>query len=136
MTKMGMKKTVKPVRTTKKFNRRQFIKKLDSLFSKYVRSDFTCEYCGKTVGLMHCHHGVVHRRYMHTRYELDNCACLCVACHNFLSDFPGINTEFFKKRLGEKRFEQLEILARTEGKVDLEAIEVELKRKIKELNNG
>jgi len=108
------------------------VDKLDVLFSKYIRlkANYACEYCGGN-GQTHCHHGVVHRRYKNTRYEEDNCACVCVSCHWYLGDFPQINTQFFRKRIGLDRMEQLEILARSGGKIDRVEISKNLKEKIK-----
>lgn len=95
--------------------------KLDILFSRYIRSKAggVCEYCGKTPSPRgyHCHHGVVGRRYLNTRWEIDNCCALCLSCHNFFDDFPSINNDFFKKRIGSQRMEELEIIARTPHKM-------------------
>lgn len=114
------------------------VDKLDSLFSKYIRlkAGGKCEYCGETPNPRgyHCHHGVVGRRYLNTRYEEDNCAALCMACHNLFGDFPSINNDFFLKRIGSKRMEELEIIARTYRKMTPERrkeIETKLKEKIK-----
>ena len=108
---------------------------LDTLFSQYMKlkAGGVCEFCGQTPHPKgyHCHHGVVGRRYLNTRWEEDNCAALCMACHNILSDFPSINTEFFKKRLGTKRYEEIEIIARTYWKMTKERRE-EIKQKLKE----
>ena len=95
--------------------------KADRLFSAMVRkrADNKCEYCGLQKNTLHCHHGVVHRRYLNTRYLLDNCVCVCVGCHNYLGDFPQINTEFFIKRIGTGKMEQIQNLARAiNGKFD------------------
>ena len=115
MTKIGQKK---------KLRQRSLQRKADILFSQIVRqrAGNKCERCGKT-GTLHCHHGVVHRRYLNTRYEFDNCASLCVNCHNLLGDFPKINTEWFIKRIGLERMEELERLAHTNtGKFDYEEV--------------
>ncbi len=110
----------------------------DVLMSKYVKllAGGVCEWCGKTPDPMgyHNHHGVAGRRYKNTRWEPDNCVALCLSCHNFLSDFPKINTEFFIKRLGSDRVEQLEILARSQPlKRDEKQIRADLRVKIKGL---
>jgi hypothetical protein len=132
-TKMGSRRKT-PKKPIKKKSRSSLKLKLDLLFSKYIRdrADNKCEYCGKT-GRVECHHGVVHRRYMNTRYEPDNCIVLCGGCHRFFSDFPKINIEFFRKKIGSDRMEQLEILARSQVKPDLEQIEADLKVKIKKM---
>jgi len=48
-----------------------------------------------------------------------------------LGENPYIHTEWFKKRLGSERFEQLNILANTVHKVDEMDIRDKLKEKIK-----
>lgn len=129
-TKIGCRRTT-PKKPLKK-KRSTIIAKLDKVFSGIVitRAGHQCEYCGEPKKVLACHHGVVHRRYRNTRFELDNCACVCVACHWMLGDFPKINTEFFKKRIGSDRMEQLQILARSGKKLDLEAIEKDLREKM------
>jgi len=50
-----------------------------------------------------------------------------------MHDFPSVHKDFFVKRLGMDRIEQLEIIARSDNKPDLTVIEAELKTKLKEL---
>ena len=109
---------------------------LDILFSKYIRAkaDFTCEYCGikpNPKGL-HCSH-FIGRRYRNTRWLEDNVACLCFGCHNLMHDFPSIHRDYFTKRLGSDRLEEMEILARSGSKVDLGEIKDTLGRKIERI---
>ena len=111
---------------------------LDTLFSKYIKlkAGGVCEYCGKTPSPQgyHCHHGVAGRRYLNTRWEEDNCAALCLNCHNLFGDFASINKTFFEKKIGTKRYEELEIIARTYHKMSKdrkETIKASLKEKIK-----
>ena len=110
------------------------IDKLDTLFARYVklRANYECEYCGKRAKSqgMHCAH-FIGRRYKNTRWITDNAACLCMACHNLMHDFSTIHNEFFTKRLGSDRVEQLEIIARTYAVPDKKKIEADLKEKIK-----
>ncbi len=96
---------------------------LDDLFSKFIRlrAGGKCEYCGeysKPRGY-HCHH-FVGRRYLNTRYEPDNGVALCMACHNLMGDFPKISHDFFVKKVGSERAEELEIIARTYNKMTKE----------------
>ena len=109
-------------------------KRTDTLWilcSKCIRAKGYCEICGRSGLQLHAHHGVVHRRYVNTRYEEDNLICVCVSCHNELHDFTDLNVEVFRKRIGRDRMEQLSILARSGKKVDKEAIKQSLKEKIK-----
>ena len=104
--------------------RKIMIVKLDKLFSTYMRAknEYRCEYCDNG-GRTENHHGVVHRRYMNTRYNEENCVCLCSGCHRLFSDFPRINNDFFIKRNGSDSLEEIEILARSGKKVTLEELE-------------
>ena len=81
---------------------------LDSAFSKYVRllADDKCEYCGEASTQVHHFHG---RRKLSTRYDRDNVCSICFVCHQGFHEHPNIATDFFKKRLGSERYEQLNI---------------------------
>ncbi len=106
---------------------------LDILFSHLVRlkAEGICEYCGKQTRLECSHfHG---RRKQSVRYDEDNACALCFSCHQFLGENPYVHTEFFKKRLGSKKFELLNIRAQKIEKVSKEALAIYLKSKIKEL---
>ena len=50
---------------------------------------------------LHCSHYVGRGRYS-TRFEPLNAVALCYGCHRFFTSHPIDHTEFFKKRLGEK----------------------------------
>ena len=95
---------------------------LDVLFSRVVRQrpNGKCEFCGKQRKLQTSHfHG---RRKRNTRWDLDNAAGLCFSCHQFLGEHPNIHTDWFRKRLGSERFEQLHVRAMTIVKVDKDKI--------------
>ena len=98
-------------------------------------ADNHCGYCGKwfDFGRLQCSH--FHgRRKRATRYDEDNCVALCMSCHMYLGENPYAHTEFFKKRLGSEKFDQLNIRANTPHKIDKEVIKAELKEKIKLLD--
>ena len=109
------------------------IDKLDVLFSQFIRlrAGGKCEYCGKPTERLECSH--FHgRRKRSTRYDPDNAAGVDFTCHQYLGSNPYAHTEFFKKRLGSERFEQLNIRAEmTPAKLDRTKIEVDLREKIK-----
>ena len=67
----------------------------DVLFSNIIRSrdGWTCCECENQVD----------ERY----YDLDNCTALCYGCHRFLGGRPLEHTEFMIKRLGKKKFKEL-----------------------------
>ena len=115
----------------------------DKVFSQFIRmramvDSGGCEYCGRQVESykqLQCSH-FVGRRYQNTRFEPDNACGLCYTCHNLFHDFSSINQDFFTKRIGTKRMEELEVVARTIKKMTKErreAIKADLKEKIKRL---
>jgi len=105
---------------------------LDVLFSRVVRlkADYICEVCGQKKSVLHCSH-FIGRRYRNTRWLEDNACCVCYSCHNYLDEHPRIHSEFFKKRIGSDRIEQLEILAHSGVKVDLDEIKEQLQGKLR-----
>ena len=113
---------------------------LDILFSQYIRllADNHCEYCGRYESNLQCSH-FHSRRKANTRYDPDNCCGLCFSCHRFLGENPYAHTEFFKKRLGSERFEELntraEVITRC-SKKDKEKMKADLTAKIKLLKEG
>ena len=114
------------------------VDKLDILFSQFIRlrADGKCEYCGKYVGLarLQCSH-FVGRRKRATRYDSDNACALDFSCHTYLQEHPYQHTEWFKKRLGSEKFEQLNIRAEQIVKIDKEATKADFLEKIRRLQN-
>ena len=106
---------------------------LDILFSKLVRlrANGICEYCGK-VGSQTSHFHS--RRKRSVRWDLDNACWTDFSCHRYLDEHPNKHCEFFKKRLGSERFEELNIRAEIlvkYSKSDKEKIKADLKVKLK-----
>ena len=119
------------------------LQELDSLFSEFIRKRAVafqggCEYCGRGVSsylALECSH--FHRgNKMSTRFDPDNACGLCggpEGCHLYLGENPYAHTEFFKKRLGSQRFEELNIRAETllrYSKFDKEQLKAKLKSQI------
>jgi len=106
----------------------------DKLFSRLVRlmAEGMCEYCGK-VGSQTSHFHS--RRKRSVRWDLNNAIWACFSCHRYLDENPYKHTEFFKKRLGSQRFEELNIRAEILVKIDKDKIKAELENKIKEIEN-
>ena len=84
----------------------------DQLWSRLIRKrdNFTCQRCGKKYeegqqGL-HCHHHRT-RSCNSTRFDWDNCASLCHGCHQYVHSHALEHVEFFKSRLGAKRYNAL-----------------------------
>ncbi len=69
-----------------------------------------------------------------TRWDEDDVAGLCGACHIYFEQHPAEHTKFFKKRLGVRAFENLEIRAHMPQKLDINALTIYLRLKIKELD--
>lgn len=85
------------------------MKTADQKFSDYIRKrDGKCVRCGRTDRQLQCSH-YFDRRWFATRYDPDNCVCLCSYCHTFDRD----NWEkdrlkeyhlFMVNKLGAKKF--------------------------------
>ena len=129
------------------------IEALDRLFSEFIRKRAMltggCEYCGtekhdapkangntlpawKQLQTAHFHS----RRKLSTRYDPDNASGLCPACHMHIDGNPYEHVGFYQKRLGQEKFEQLNLRANMTMKIDREMIKADLKDKIAFLNNG
>ena len=124
---------------------------LDKLFSEFIRKRAIvnaggCERCHtpkfdiqKEDGSvfpawkqLQCSH-YIGRNNHSTRYYEDDGAGLCGACHMYFASYPYEHTEFFKKRLGEIRFNLLLARARQIGKLDKNGLTLYFRQKIKEL---
>lgn len=109
------------------WNKRPKIDKADHYFSLYIRekAGWKCEYCGKDFSakdrrkyLQNSHYwGRVNES---TRFDPDNCMALCAYCHNRLGHGDGRDDyrRIMIQRLGEKRFQLLEIKKNTYKKKD------------------
>ena len=81
--------------------RKAQIKKLDSLWSKKVRSVGWCEWCGKSEHL-NAHH-VIGRRNRNVRWYVPNGVCLCSGCHTFKTTSAHQNYEMFREFIIKER---------------------------------
>lgn len=130
------------------------ITRLDKLFSEYIRQRAIlriggCEKCltpkydkqkddGSTLPAykqLQCSHywGKWTRS---ARWDEDNAAGLCGACHLFLGSHPDEHKTFFWKRLGEEGYNLLMLRANSVNKVDLVAIEIYLRQKLEEITRA
>lgn len=126
-------------------------KRLDKLFSDFIRRRAIlrvdgCEKCltpkyGKqkedgsilpTYKQLQCSHywGKWTRS---VRWDEDNAAGLCGACHLFLGSHPEEHKTFFLERLGQDGYDELMLRANSVNKVDYTAIEIYLRQKTQEL---
>lgn len=116
------------------------ITRLDKLFSDYIRQRAIlrvhgCERCltwKASYKQLQCSH-FWGRGEKSVRYDEDNAAGLCGACHMYLGSHPNEHRDFFLERLGEDGFNLLMLRANGVNKADLTAIEIYLRQKIKEL---
>jgi len=107
---------------------------LDKLLTTYLRlkTGNTCEYCAR-VGYVETSHFHSRRKWI-TRYDEENVAGLCKACHFYLGEHPNKHANFFKKRLGSVGYEALNIRAeiiKKRTQEDVERIRESLKEKIR-----
>src|SRR3990167_10154752 len=115
------------------------ITKLDRLFSTYIRTrdKWTCQRCQTqykppTMAL-HCSH--FHGRGKKSvRFDPFNAAALCYGCHMRFTAHPVEHYEWFKKRIGERDFDLLNVRANTLGRPDYTLIEIALKHLLRELD--
>ena len=98
----------------KKPSKTVLVKKLDTVFSKYVRAlystdgmveCYTCN-CTKPIPEMHCGHFMSRRHYA-TRWEVDNCRPQCVSCNMFNQGQQYIFGKRLEAELGVGRVDQL-----------------------------
>jgi len=87
----------------------QLLKKCDATFSKIIRSRGCCEICGSTEALQ-CAHGFS-RRYRATRYEAQQCWCLCRGCHYRFTVRPLHWDEWMRERMGPDLYHDMRIEA-------------------------
>ena len=99
----------------KKKTSAQLKKKLDTIFSRYIRlkhskpnGDLSCYTCGKigTLKTMQCGH-FVSRQYLATRWDEDNCRPQEVGCNVWGNGKPLDFEEKLKRELGEEKVEEL-----------------------------
>lgn len=108
---------------------------LDDLFSQYIRlRDKVCQRCfnfGNIPQAAHFHG----RGSRSVRYDEDNACCLCMGCHSYLDAHPVDKVEFFRQRLGQEKFDQLNGRYRnTWPRPDRKLLTIYFTQKIKELN--
>lgn len=115
--------------------------KADAVFSNWIRerADWKCERCftqyeKPNQGLHNSHFHS--RRNKSTRFEPDNCASLCMRCHQHLGENPSDHYVFFLKRLGQERFDSLDRQARTPAKIDESAVVLVYMALLKEMKEN
>lgn len=112
--RVKLERSVRPSKTkfkkSKKLSVRQLKVKLDTVFSKFIRTrdNWTCYTCGKhgVGGQIHCGH-FISRSHNSTRYDEMNCNAQCVACNVFKDGNMGEYALRLIKDYGEEEFEAL-----------------------------
>ena len=128
-----------------KTERQKMIKKLDKLFSEYIRKRAIkraggCERCQTWKGSwkeLDCAHYHSRRKYSTRWHELNACG-LCGGCHFYLDSHPQEKIDFFRVLLNGD-FEKLNISAEMMARYsdnDYTLTAIYLKQKIKELKEG
>lgn len=99
--------------------RKKLVKKLDILFSKYIRNrDKHCLHCGRTSTLQCAH--IAGRRSLAGRWNEKNAITLCYACHLRWSHQNPIEfAEWLKETLPEYYEEGRNVLRTTVKNLDL-----------------
>lgn len=89
---------------------------LDAAFSDLIREmyDWTCARCAKPFPERkgtdaHCSHFYGRGLGNAVRWNLDNACLLCASCHKHLGDRPDEHTVFFRRLIGDVRYEDLRI---------------------------
>ena len=112
-------------KTKKKPSRSKLVKKLDTIFSQYIRlreadsSGFVeCFTCGKKDHWKKLQNGHFQsRRHYATRWDERNCQVQCVGCNMFKAGEQYKFSIALDGKYGEGKAEELELLARTIMKV-------------------
>ncbi len=137
----------KPVKKkVKRVSRGQLVKKLDTVYSQYIRlsnsvdGDTTCVTCGDHKPWTQHQNGHFYTRGRYaTRWDDMNCKPQCVACNVFLKGNYINYTMYMIDRYGREAVDQLEVKSKSTIKLttyDLQQMIDEYKLKTKELLNG
>ena len=121
-TRFKRTKKKKDSNTTKEKRKPDLVKKLDKVFSQYIRlrdvmpsGFFKCVSCGKIKPFADADCGHYHSRtHMATRFEEDNCHCECRFCNRMSADHLIGYRENLITKIGFSRVERLNVLAHSQ----------------------
>ena len=114
-------------------------KACDTLFSKLIRSVGRCCMCGARDNLA-CHHSIINRVPLVTRWDESNGLCLCMSCHSFAHLYPHHQSVIgaIIKEVGQEEYDRVRGLVAVYKKMTLAdylELEAELKEKLDEALN-
>ena len=118
-----------PKNVFKEKSRSKLIKELDKIISDLVKEKaqgkcVKCKQVRKQAGVSH----YFGRKHMGTRWELDNLDWACWGCHQYHMEHEknpgGWYYDYIVKKLGEKRFNTLQIMAYSITKFSRQDIEL------------
>jgi hypothetical protein len=113
------------------------VRKLDTVFSKYIRArDGYCVVCG-TSNQLQCGH-LLSRIAYSTRWDEVNASAQCASCNIKHENNPAPYMLWFVKRFGEKKLEELNLQYNTPKKFsnnDLENMIEYYTKKLKDIEN-
>lgn len=113
-------------------------KKLDSVFSKYIRArdKHICYTCDRRMESNQSQNGhFVPRQYMATRYHEKNCHAQCYACNMLYNGQPSAYAQRLKNDYGEHIIDELERNRHEVFKVDVSWYLTEIARYEEELKS-
>jgi len=107
--------TLKQERAAKKREARR----LHDEWAKAVkdRDGWKCQKCGRETAPLHAHHAYGKRAHPSVRYDIDNGVTLCPGHHLFWAHKEVLEfSDWFRERLGKKRYDALRRRANTTTK--------------------
>lgn len=102
------------MKVKKRDPRKTLSNKLDLIFAKIIRKRGYCQWpCCSKVENLQCSH-IFTRDCLSVRWDLENAFCFCAGCHKYRWHmFPTTAVEVAKSLLGELKYSELAIRART-----------------------
>ncbi len=128
--------SIKKTKKSSKSERKKLIKKLDKIFSEYIRlrDGYKCVLCGSRTNVQAGH--LITRNKYSTRWNEENVFAQCKSC-NYRHEYqPEIYTSWYIEKFGEKKY--LDLVKRSNVIVkyknyDLETMIEHYKQKIEKL---
>lgn len=112
--------------------------KADKLFSQIIRERGACERCGKgpDQAQLQCAH-IISRRYNATRWDEENCLCLCGGCHFWAHQQPIAFGLWVIEKIGQAKAtelrDQAQAYAGRVSRIDYEELIARLTERLAEL---